>query len=266
MTRWSDHKKYRLESARTVVFATVGLLVSLYVVQKLDEHGLRDAHLAKERLRIQQEVVDDFLISSYAYSSQTYDLIKTPYGKSLVDDVRQWPPTIRNWDEDFYQPYRNDLNRIRTYFARELGQNPLVNELLNDGGVASKYFKDRIEGKPNKKIAALIEKYRSDLSVQSKYVDADWENARQTFKHVNNQACTRLLSEIGLLEPPQPRFTFASALLWGLFFAALVTLSTGVRYIFRELSHVPDDNAPTIKSIEVAREADSVGETQDRNG
>lgn len=200
-----EQQTFRHETVRTIAFSAIGLVVTWYVLGRLDTQGQRAAHLDKERLRIKQEVIDDFLNASYSYSSESYDVMDDSQrsGEAIPDDRSKWNCKLDAWDTVHYQLYRRQLNRLKTYFKDEIKKHSDIDECLKDAGTVGSYFKKYLErdGSNRKKVLAVIHKRKEQDGVQQDDPKRNraWENARLTFKHCNNLACSRLLQEIELL-------------------------------------------------------------------
>ena len=126
MDDWNNREKFIWETLRTSIFAITAFFVANFFVSDLKEARAREEvkfqaaidsqnYAQAQVVSNQQEIINSFLKTSYAYTSELYDH-RSSEGSDNI--------------EDLYDAYRSDTNRIRGYFSKlSLELQPKLDEL-----------------------------------------------------------------------------------------------------------------------------------------
>lgn len=167
MSVWSERDKFFYETIRIFVVATLGFLATVWIVQPWESTTKYSSFLEKEKALIKKEVVDDFLRTSYMYSSSLYKVMSDDTGLDKKAEIELYESTYRN--------YRVDLNRIILYF--DIENNPKHLSLIE---------------KSNNLRYELRKMYLNIIKRKN------WIEKRTEFKAVNNKIAKLALRSIGL--------------------------------------------------------------------
>jgi len=108
MADWDDAKKFKAETARTVVLALVGALATTLILKEIEKKSAYGAQVDSTKLSIKSKVVEEFLTHAYFYTSTASDACN---GKAAAID---------SFKNEKYDNYRNAANRLNVYFDGKL--------------------------------------------------------------------------------------------------------------------------------------------------
>lgn len=162
---WDDATKFRNETIRTLIFAVLGFWATVWIIKPSEKYFQYQTELDKKRIEIRRAVVDDFLRSSYHYTSVTYNVLNNePDAKEL------------EWKDNIYDNYRSDMNRLNNYFKADFKGLPAKAEIL---------------------CADLKEHY------DGKEKNCQWKECREKLKEVNTEIAKIALGDLRLVETPK---------------------------------------------------------------
>jgi hypothetical protein len=204
----SDKDKFRWETIRSIAFAAVSLFFAFLIVEPALNRG-------SKLLDVRSEVVSEYLLASYRYTSVAYDSFFYPECSK--------PHEHEQYGGASYDRYRSERNRMRVFFTgheqviEALDRADAVNEWMR---VLRAWIKDEIEqagGEPHcdetlyesRQEALLLSDewattfetrapraYQESPLLQSKV----WERVRTTLKALHNEAAAAALEAMRLNE------------------------------------------------------------------
>lgn len=111
----TEKEKFWHETIRSILFG-IAVFVFVYIIAVIFAHNKDyQAFIDQEKIRIREQVIDEYMFESYKYTSLLYDVLNDHRENDKIDIDTQ------------YDKYRIAMNRIKIYFGSRIDNE--INEI-----------------------------------------------------------------------------------------------------------------------------------------
>jgi hypothetical protein len=112
---WNDRTKFLAETIRTIVLGFAGAALALYIVKPWEKSLDYRATLDTMKLEAKTKAVDTYLVASYYYAAQGYDVCLGPRSNSQ-NDQKKWQDALSTFESKSVDDLRSARDRLDVYF------------------------------------------------------------------------------------------------------------------------------------------------------